>query len=79
MTAKAFAAREGVNARTLSWWASTLRDEGATPTKFIDVSDLVTQREAVLEVVVREAVAIRVRRGFDASLLREVVAALEAR
>lgn len=79
MTAKAFAAREGVNARTLSWWASALRDEGRTPTKFIDISELVTQPEAVLEVVVREAVAIRVRRGFDASLLREVVAALEAR
>jgi hypothetical protein len=70
-----------LNPRTLSWWASTLRDEAPTQATFIDVTTLVAPppRAALLEVVVRDSVLVRVGPGFDASLLREVIAALEAR
>ncbi len=81
LTAREFAEREGYNARTLSWWASALRDETSGPTKFIDVTAAVASAlpPTPLELVVRETVVIRVRPGFDAALLRDVVAALEAR
>lgn len=79
LTARAFAEREGCNARTLRWWASTLRGDGSAAATFVDVTELVTRPGPTLEVVVREAVTIRVGPGFDAALLREVVAALEAR
>jgi transposase len=79
LTAREFAEREGYNARTLSWWASALRDETSGPAKFIDVTAAVASALPPLDFVVRETVVIRVRPGFDAALLRDVVAALEAR
>jgi len=79
LTARAFSEREGCNARTLRWWASTLRDDASAEAKFVDVTELLTRSRPMLEIVVREAVTIRVGLGFDAALLREVVAALEAR
>lgn len=81
LTARQFCRREGLNPRTLSWWASTLRDEAPTEATFVDVTALVAAppRTASLEVVVRDGVTVRVVPGFDAALLREVVAALEAR
>ena len=79
LTAREFAARECCNRRTLAWWSSRLGREERPA--FVEVTGLVdaTQREAMLEVVVRDGVRVRVARGFDAELLRSVVAALEAR
>ncbi len=81
LTARQFSRREGLNPRTLSWWASILRDEAPKLATFVDVTALVAlpPRTAALEVVVRDGVTVRVGPGFDAALLREVVAALEAR
>jgi hypothetical protein len=80
LTARAFAAREGLNARTLSWCASRLRGESQSQSSFVDVTSLVTPPATPsLEVVVRDSVRVRVSAGFDPDLLRAVVAALEAR
>ena len=79
LTAREFAGREGYNPRTLSWWACALKAEAPARPKFIDVTQLVTASPTTLEIVVRETVVIRARPGFDAALLRDVVAALEAR
>ena len=80
LTAREFATREGVNARTLAWWSSQLRRERVAPA-FVDVTALVTAPTppSSLELLVRDAVRIRVSTGFDAELLRAVVAALESR
>lgn len=81
LTAAAFAAREGLNAGTLRWWSSQLGREVEAPS-FVDVTALVVPHSPPtesLEVVIRDAVSVRVKPGFDAALLRAVVAALETR
>lgn len=81
LTAASFAAREGLNAGTLRWWSSQLGREVEAPS-FVDVTRLVLPRSqppASVEVVIRDAVSVRVQPGFDAELLRAVVAALELR
>ena len=79
LTARAFAAREGCNAGTLSWWASALRADSPIPPRFIDVTDQLAAPSPALDLVVRDGVVIRIRQGFDAALLREVNSALESR
>jgi hypothetical protein len=75
-----FAARKGWNASTLQWWGSTLRRELKPARMFIDVTPLMATPSAVcIEIVVRDAVRVRVSAGFDAALLRAIVAALETR
>lgn len=81
LTAKDFAAREELNASTLSWWASRLGDRRRKPT-FVDVTAVVATSATTmptLDIVIRDSVRVRVGRGFDAELLRAVVGALEAR
>jgi hypothetical protein len=57
LTARASAARDGINARTLSWWASRLRGERPGESAFVDVTSLVMLPAAPqLEVVVRDSV-----------------------
>lgn len=80
MSASAFAAREGLNAGTLSWWSSQLRAEVRPRPAFVDVTSVVAASAgAAIEVVVGDSVRIRVNAGFDPELLRAVVAALEER
>jgi len=78
-TAREFAAREGLHPRTLQWWSSALR-RAPKPPAFIELSvPVAPTTPARIEVVVREGVRIVVSGGFDAELLRQVVAALETR
>jgi hypothetical protein len=80
LTAREFASREELNAATLRWWSSRLGRDQRPAGKFVDVTALVPRApDASLEVVVRGGMRIRVSRGFDAELLRAVVAALETR
>lgn len=80
LTAEAFAAREGCAAGTLRWWAWRLGRGEQRVEKFVDATALlVPTASTAVEVVVREAVRIRVMPGFDAEHLRAVVAALESR
>lgn len=74
-----YARREGLNASTLRWWSSRLRHERPTLPTFVEVAVNEVKPAGFLEVAIGERVCVRVPRGFDAELLRQVVAALEAR
>ena len=89
-TAREFAAAEGWKAATLLWWSAELRRaerQRVGKIEFIEIapqppSTKVSERtveEGRIEVVVGEQVRIRVSGAFDASVLRRVVEALEAR
>jgi hypothetical protein len=43
------------------------------------VTDQLAAPSPALDLVVRDGVVIRIRQGFDAALLREVISALESR
>jgi hypothetical protein len=82
LTAREFGRRDGHNPATLKWWAWALRRSERRPAErgaFVEVALAAAAAPAGIEVVVREGVRIRVEGGFDAELLRRVVAALEAR
>jgi len=85
-SAAEFAAREGWNARTLTWWGTQLRRRGketppASPVaSFVEV---VERRAPVavgtLELIVAGVGTVRVSTGTDLVLLRAVVDALGGR
>ena len=85
LSATDFARPEGYRPTTLSWWASELkrreRVKASAPLKVVmarvRVVRVRSERDETLSVVVGAA-RIAVSRGFDAELLREVVAALGA-
>ncbi len=85
LSAMDFARPEGYRPTTLSWWASELkrreRVKASAPLKVamarVRVVRVRPEGDETLSVVVGAA-RIAVRRGFDAELLREVVAALGA-
>ena len=77
LTAREFAAQEGVRATTLSWWGAELRRAARASPGFIEVAQ--PSAEGSIEVVLGERLRIRVSGAFDAGLLRRVVAALEGR
>lgn len=88
LTAAEFARDAGVNAKTLTFWKWRLgRDERRTRAarpKFVEVSPeaLVASAPAgtePLEIIVRDAVRVRVPARCDLELLRRIVAALEVR
>lgn len=83
-TAEVFAAGRGLNARTLRWWASALRQDEVGPSR-LGFARLVAhddpgegeRPDGALEVVLASGRAIRVRPGFDPALLRAVLLVLE--
>jgi len=89
LTAEVFAAERGFSPRTLLWWSSTLRRptarlaNRAAEVSFarlvpIDGAPAPPAEPAALEIVLASGRVVRVRQGFDAGLLRELLAALEA-
>ena len=85
--ASEFAAREGWNARTLTWWGTQVRRRGgagraaSTVASFVEV---VERREApkaaaVLDLIVPRVGTVRISTGTDLVLLRAVVDALGGR
>jgi transposase len=79
VTAREFAVQEGVNRHTLSHWAWKLGRARVAPA-FIEVIATPEIRDGgSIEIILRETLRIRVSGAFDATVLREVVAALEAR
>lgn len=70
-SAAAYAARRGYSQASLSRWAADMTTERPEFVRIELASRIV--RELVVEIGEAQ---VRVRRGFDASLLREVVAAL---
>jgi hypothetical protein len=77
MTLAKFATSRGYSRSSLEKWNRMVREERPTAIepKFVRL-EIGPQPELVVEV---GTVRIRVGRGFDASLLRDLVAALEAR
>lgn len=89
LTAELFAAQRGFNPGTLRWWSSALhrpvageRAQAAEVgfARVVPVEDAAPRpaEPAALEVVVGSGRVVRVRQGFDAALLRELLSALEA-
>ena len=73
-TAAAFAAEHGYTVGTLRWWSSRLRRRAAARfVRLVPIASAVASTEIVLDV---GGARVRVARGFDATLLAQVVAAL---
>jgi hypothetical protein len=79
LLAKDYARRERLNVSTLRWWSSRLRHEGTTLPAFVELAVNQPAPSDFIEVAIGERVRVHIRRGFDAELLRQVVAALEGR
>lgn len=83
-TADVFAAQQGLNPRTLRWWSSTLRRPAACDAEVgfarLVATDAVppsSAEPAALELVLPSGRMVRVRRGFDPALLRELLTVVE--
>jgi hypothetical protein len=79
LTARQFGERESLNPTTLRWWSSRLNRGAPAAATFIELALPRAAEPPAIEVVVRDGVRVRVAGGFDPELLRQVVAALEAR
>ena len=85
LTAEVFAEQQGLNVRSLQRWSSTLQRASARvdQTAFARVIPIDSRANqptepASVEVVLASGRVVRVGKGFDPGLLREVVTALEA-
>jgi transposase len=85
LTAEVFATRQGLNPRTLRWWSSALQRPavGSAPIGFArlvaaDAAPSPSVEPAILDLVLPSGRIVRVRRGFDPALLRELLAVVEA-
>ncbi len=88
LTAEVFAAQQGFNVHTFRGWSSTLQrttageveavEAGFVRLVAIESATVPPAEPASLDVVLASGRVVRVRQGFDAALLRDVVAALEA-
>jgi transposase len=79
LTAADYAAREGLNARTLSWWSSELgRSLAMTRPPMVEV--LVARPPAnALELILPSGMKVAVPVGFDEATLGRLLTVLEAR
>ena len=81
LTCKAYAAKVGINSRTLTWWKSKL-GEAVAPAPFVEVTSQVAAmagpESGVVELVVGHVV-VRLRGLVDADALARVLDVLEAR
>jgi transposase len=89
LKSKEFAAREGINCRSLVWWDSEFRRRGAlantssTESKrpaFVPVATKTTKGAvgASIELVLASGHRLRVDKGFDAETLRRLLAVVGA-
>lgn len=85
LTAEVFAAQQGFNVHTLRGWSSALQrptapaaEAGFVRLVAIDSATVRPGSSATVDVVLTSGRVVRVGRGFDPVLLRDVVAALEA-
>ena len=82
LSCKAYAAKAGVNPRTLTWWKSTLRSTDSAPVNFVEVTeqfaDAAELEVGEIELVVGRTL-LRVRGRVEAGALSRVLDVLEAR
>jgi hypothetical protein len=88
LSCEAFAAREGVKARTLAWWRWSLRSSGETSSaslakpsvSFVEVEPIVVERgQERIEVVLANGRVVRVPASFVDDALARVLAIAECR
>jgi hypothetical protein len=88
LSAATFAAREGVNPRTLTYWRWRLRAEGSAarlpatrPAPFVEVVVPPVVRDTLgdVEIVLRAGYRVRLGQTVAADMLRTVLDVLEAR
>lgn len=77
LTAVEFAGREGLNARTLSWWSSELGRTARVPV--VEVMVAPPAGASSLEVVLASGVRVAVSVGFDEVTLGRLLTVLEQR
>ncbi|WAS90966.1 IS66 family insertion sequence element accessory protein TnpA [Nannocystis punicea] len=85
LSCRAYAAKAGINQRTLTWWKSKLASAGAmgpAPASFVEVTEQLTAPAAadvgVIELDIGSA-RIRVRGRVETEALARVLDVLEAR
>lgn len=84
LSCKEYAAKAGVNPRTLTWWKSKLAGAGeleAAPARFVEVTEQLaepTREVGVIELDVGSA-RVRIRGRVEAEALARVLDALEGR
>lgn len=84
-SATKFAARDGWNPKTLSWWSTRLlrREEGARAAppmaSFVQVVERPERQPSALELVVPRVGTVRISTSTDLVLLRAVIDALGGR
>ena len=82
LTAREFAARQGLKWRTLLWWSSLLGRARRAAPAFVEVvrpAVVAAGDEGCIEIVVRGGLRVRVAGAFDPAVLRRLLAALEGR
>jgi len=80
LTAADYAEREGLNARTLTWWSSELGRAALAITRPPVVEVMVAQRSAsALEVMLPSGVKVAVPVDFDEATLGRLLTVLEGR
>ena len=86
-----FAREHGLTSQRVFWWRSRLGQFGTSSAAASKTARLLPVRvvsnsklrpadaplDGALDIAIRDSVVIRVRQGFDAGLLRQVVGALE--
>ncbi len=84
-TAAVFAAEHGLKAGTLLWWSSALRrshghasELGFARLVASDDTPSAPSESAPLDIVLASGRIVRVRKGFDPDLLRDLLSVLEA-
>jgi hypothetical protein len=87
LTAEVFAAQQGLKPGTLRWWSWALRrparpaaqgaEIGFARLVAADASPSPSAEPATLDLVLPSGRIVRVRRGFDPALLRELLAVVE--
>lgn len=81
LTCKRYAAREGLNAGTLSHWTGELRRRDKTktpPLTFVEVAQPLPSGAAPFEIKLPSGSRIQVPRDFDADALRRLLGVLAA-
>lgn len=79
LTAKQFAARAGISARSLSWWKWQLARGARTAPPVVEVVGTLSRSVGPFELVLDERVQVRIPADFDPESLRRLLAVLEAR
>ncbi len=79
LSASDFAAREGVKANTLRWWASACRRPRNERPAFVEVALTAPSSTGGIEIVLSNGVVIRLSGHFGEAVLQRVLAVLRGR